>query len=150
MDNFKVVSNIGWNREAYDYLIAQIKGESKADFLKSQILKYQLPQEEFEELILFFQTIEKEWNVFFTKEEKKEVETYFVLNYGEIGCLAQLLLFFDELKYDESLDSFYNRMMNLSQEEINQGIMEKFCGLENGMGEMTEKEDYHLISLNAK
>lgn len=141
MENFKVVSNIGWNREAFDYLIAQIKGESKADFLKSQILKYQLPQEEFEELILFFQTIEKEWNVFFTKEEKKEVETYFALNYGEIGCLAQLLLFFDELKYDESLDSFYNRMMNLSQEEINQGIMEKFCGLENGMGEMTENED---------
>ena len=34
MEDFKVVCTIGWNREAYDYLVAQIKGESKADFLR--------------------------------------------------------------------------------------------------------------------
>lgn len=71
MENFKVVSNIGWNREAFDYLIAQIKGESKADFLKSQILKYQLPQEEFEELI-FFKRLKRNGTYFFPKKKGKK------------------------------------------------------------------------------
>ena len=37
MEEYKVVSEVGWNREAYEYLVAQMKGESKADFLKRQI-----------------------------------------------------------------------------------------------------------------
>ena len=141
MEDFKVVSTIGWNREAYDYLVAQIKGESKADFLRGQILKYQLLQDEFEGLVQFFQNIESKWEVAFSLEEKKEAEIYFAMSYGELGCLAQLLLFFDELNYDESFDSFSDRMMNLRQDEIDQCIMEKFLGLENGMGEMTDGED---------
>lgn len=148
MEEYKVVSEVGWNREAYEYLVAQMKGESKADFLKRQILKYQLPQDEFEELYLFFQKIEQEWNEVYTEEDKKELKTYFDMNYGELGCLAQLLLFFDEMNYCESFDSFYTRTMNLTQEEINQGMMEKLTGLENGMGEMVDKEGVDSVPQN--
>ena len=67
--------NVYWPREAYEFITNQVTKKSAGDFLKSQLLKYQLQAEDWEELYQYLKTIEGEFDSWIQKKTNKTYES---------------------------------------------------------------------------
>ena len=133
--------NVYWPREAYEFITNQVTKKSAGDFLKSQLLKYQLQAEDWEELYQYLKTIEGEFDSWLGEEEKRVLDKYFSVHYDEVGYTGDMVLFFDELNTNETMIEFKNRMANLTQEEIDTGFAERLLGMGNGMGGVEDEDE---------
>lgn len=136
-----VTGNVYWPREAYEFITNQVTKKSAGDFLKSQLLKYQLQAEDWEELYQYLKTIEGEFDSWLGEEEKRVLDKYFSVHYDEVGYTGDMVLFFDELNTNETMIEFKNRMANLTQEEIDTGFAERLLGMGNGMGGVEDEDE---------
>jgi len=126
--------NVYWPREAYEFITNQVTKKSAGDFLKSQLLKYQLQVEDWEELYQYLKTIEGEFDSWLSEEDKRTFDKYFSVRYDEVGYIGDMVLFFDEQNTNETMSEFKLRMANLTQEEIDSEFNECLLGMGNGMG----------------
>lgn len=133
-----VSRDICWPREAYQLILNQVKKQPAKDFLKNQLLKYQIPSQSWADLYQYFKEVESEFNSSLTEEDLEILEKYFSIKNEEVGCMGDLLLFFDELNINESMEEFKLRMTNLTQDEIDVGFDQRLLGAGNGMGEIDE------------